>query len=99
MLNENPAKYDINVRFISNIQTNQIMQEKEPALKNMDKIMIDSGLHQHDKTCLPKRFPFLIPVVCVQTSDTLECKSYREKCIPSLTILVKMLNVHPLFQN
>jgi hypothetical protein len=42
------------------------MQEKEPVAQNMDEIVIDNGRNQYgEKTCLPKKLPFLLPVVCV----------------------------------
>ena len=52
------------------IRCNQFMPEKEPVLKNMDEIKVNSGLNQHGEDQLTeKRLIFLTPVenfLCVQ---------------------------------
>ncbi|XP_043491623.1 KRAB-A domain-containing protein 2-like [Polistes fuscatus] len=61
-------------------ETNQITPEKEPVLKNLDKIIVDNELSQHYED-MPTEDITVLDTCCVclnETNDTLVCRKCRQ---------------------
>ena len=75
-------------------ETNRIMEEKEPVLKNTEEITANSGLNQHGENLLLTEYISFSDTYCdylKETNNALAGKKCRKKSMTYMSMLMKMM--------